>query len=75
MPPSATLQLFDAKPRGDGKRIVSRQGRAMMFTVLWLTDARPKLFPVIIWLAFGLLVAKRSSAAPSPEEAKFAITY
>jgi hypothetical protein len=35
----------------------------MMFTALWLTDARLELFPVMIWLAFGLLGAKQTSAA------------
>jgi hypothetical protein len=41
----------------------------MMFTALWLTDARPDLFPVMIWLAFGLLGAKLRSAAPSAGDA------
>jgi hypothetical protein len=53
MPPSVALQLFDAKARGDGKWIVASRGCAMMFTALWLTGARPQLFPVMIWLAFG----------------------
>jgi hypothetical protein len=75
MLPSAALQLFDAKARGDGKRIVARRGCAMMFTALWLTGARPELFPVMIWLAFGLLSAKQTSAAPSVGEAKAALTY
>ncbi len=47
-----------AKPGRTGKRNVASRGCAMMFTVLWLTDARPELFPVMIWLAFGLLGAK-----------------
>ena len=41
----------------------------MMFTALWLTDARPDLFPVMIWLAFGLLRSKWRSAAPSAGDA------
>ncbi len=47
----------------------------MMFTALWLTDARPELFPVMIWLAFGLLGAKQTSAAPSAGEAQAALTH
>ena len=50
---STALQVFDAKARGDGKWIVASRGCAMMFTALWLTGARPQLFPVMIWLAFG----------------------
>ena len=42
----------------------------MMFTALWLTDARPELFPVMIWLAFGLRGAKQTNAAPSAGEAQ-----
>jgi hypothetical protein len=53
MLPSAALQLFDAKARGDGKRIVASRGCAVMFTALWLTGVRPELFPVMVWLAFG----------------------
>jgi hypothetical protein len=47
----------------------------MMFTALWLTDARSDPFPVMIWLAFGLLGAKWGSAAPSAGEAQAAISY
>ena len=72
---STALQLFDAKARGDSKRIVASRGCAMMFTALWLTDARPELFPVMIWLAFGLLGAKQTSAAPSAGEAQAALTH
>ncbi|MGB7913929.1 MAG: hypothetical protein WCF79_01315 [Rhodomicrobium sp.] len=50
---STALQLFDAKARGDSKQIAASRGCAMMFTALWLTDARRQLFPVMIWLAFG----------------------
>jgi hypothetical protein len=75
MLPSAALQLFDAKARGDGKRIVASRGCAMMFTALWLMGARPELFPVMIWLAFGLLGAKQTSAAPSAGEAKSAVAH
>jgi hypothetical protein len=35
----------------------------------------PDLFPVMIWLAFGLLGAKQTSAAPSVGEAQVAITH
>jgi hypothetical protein len=40
-----------------------------------VNDARPELFPVMIWLAFGLLGAKRTSAAPSGGKAKSALTH
>jgi len=33
-----------AKPGRTGKRIVARRGCAMMFTALWLTDARRNYF-------------------------------
>jgi len=35
---------------------------------------RAELFPVMIWLAFGLPGAKRSSAAPSAGEARDLVT-
>jgi len=38
-----------AKSCRTGKLIVARRGCAMLFTALWLTDARPELFPVMIW--------------------------
>jgi hypothetical protein len=59
------MSRHGAKPGRTGKRFVTRWGRAMMFTALWLTGARSELFPVMIWLAFGLLSAKQTSAAPS----------
>jgi hypothetical protein len=69
LPPLITRALVGAR-----KRIVAKRGRATMFTALWLTDAHPELFPVMIWLAFGLLGAKWRSAAPSAAEAQAAIT-
>jgi hypothetical protein len=38
-----------AKSCYPGKGIVAGQGRAMMFILLWLTEARRYLFPVIVW--------------------------
>jgi hypothetical protein len=39
-----------------------------------VNKSAPELFPVMIWLAFGLLGAKQTSAAPSAGEAKTPIT-
>jgi hypothetical protein len=40
-----------------------------------VNKSAPELFPVMIWLAFGLLGAKEGSAAPSTGEAQYAITH
>jgi hypothetical protein len=40
-----------------------------------VNGSAPELFPAMIWLAFGLLRAKQTSAAPSAGEAKSALTH
>ncbi|MGA9546122.1 MAG: hypothetical protein WBS14_00330, partial [Rhodomicrobium sp.] len=58
-----------------GKQTVALQGTAIVVNGAMVNRNTPELFPVTIWLAFGLLGAKWKSAAPSAGGAQASITH